>query len=825
MFTTSGKFLQRDGDPFEIRGVTYGPFAPGDVDSGLVPPQQIAADMKRISSFGLNAIRTYELPSRQVLDVCQDHGISVLATVPWSHHVDFLSQPRAAESGRDAIRRAADQLGDHPALIAFSVANEIETTLVRWLGADRVRAYLEELIDLGRSRAPGALFSYASYPSTEYLSARNADFLTYNVFLEDESVFRCYLDRLQLLAGDRPLVLGEFGLDSNANGRDNQAETLGWGIRAMREAGAAGSFVFAFSDRWFRGGNEVEGWDFGIVDRNGRKKPAAAEVKAAHAAEIAPVDGQLPMFSVICCSRNGSSTLDRCLGSLAFINYPNYEVIVVDDGSTDSTAKIAQRYADEHEHIGLVQQEHGGLSVARNFGAELAKGEILAYIDDDAWAHPNWLRFLALRYADDRGFVAVGGPNIFPNSESAEQASVAASPGRPCHVMLDDVRAEHIPGCNLSVRRSALVAIGGFDPRFTSAGDDVDFCWRLIDEGWEIGFSPGAMVWHAPRRTREAYLRQQRGYGRAEALLARKHRPRFEGAMGIHWHGAIYGGGDHKLGPDTIIYRGVFGTAGFQAVYGTTSSGIQALSSNPFWLVLGAIALPIGLFWHPALLMALVVLGTNSVAALQVAKQAVIEDEFDQLSTRVGVGILAFLQPVVRGVTRWWGMLLDGTFSGVIGLPFSRFGTGRRLAPRPKEMATVWNPEGLGRNQLLPMLEQQLRSQGIGVVRDDGWQPFDLRVREGWWRVHDLLTVTEYHENGAAMTRIGVGSRYSVGAVLIAFCVLLLLAVVGYTIAALALLPVVAAGIAFAPTGTALRQQIESAGDGLKDFSEAPKAS
>ena len=63
------------------------------------------------------------------------------------------------------------------------------------------------------------MFSYASYPSTEYLEIGNVDFLTFNVFLEEESVFQKYLRRLQLIAGDRPLVIGEFGLDSLAKWR------------------------------------------------------------------------------------------------------------------------------------------------------------------------------------------------------------------------------------------------------------------------------------------------------------------------------------------------------------------------------------------------------------------------------------------------------------------------------------------------------------------------------------------------------------------------------------------------------------------------------
>ena len=78
-------------------------------------------------------------------------------------------------------------------------------------------------------------------------------------------------------------------------------------------------------------------------------------------------------------------------------------------------------------------------------------------------------------------------------------------------MLLDDVEAEHIPGCNMAFRREVLEEIGGFDPIYRSAGDDVDVCWRLQDRGHRIGFSPAAMVWHFRRNTMKAYIGQQKG--------------------------------------------------------------------------------------------------------------------------------------------------------------------------------------------------------------------------------------------------------------------------------------------------------------------------
>src|ERR1035441_9778268 len=128
-----------------------------------------------------------------------------------------------------------------------------------------------------------------------------------------------------------------------------------------------------------------------------------------------------------------------------------------------------------------------------------------------------------------------GGPE-----DSLVAAAVMASPGGPAHVMLSDHQAEHIPGCNMAFYKEALSQIGGFDPTFHRAGDDVDLCWRLQQAGYEIGFSPAAFVWHYRRSTIGAYLRQQRGYGEAEALLVRKHPECFNSFGGNLWRGRIY---------------------------------------------------------------------------------------------------------------------------------------------------------------------------------------------------------------------------------------------------------------------------------------------
>src|SRR4029077_21028564 len=133
-----------------------------------------------------------------------------------------------------------------------------------------------------------------------------------------------------------------------------------------------------------------------------------------------------------------------------------------------------------------------------------------------------------------------GGPNIPPEDDGWIAEGVAAPPGGPIHVLISACEAGHVPGCNMAFRKSALEEIGGFDERFRVAGDDVDICWRLQESGRSLGFRAGAVVLHRRRDTVWRDLKQQYGYGKAEALLERKWPSRYNRAGSSHWSGKIY---------------------------------------------------------------------------------------------------------------------------------------------------------------------------------------------------------------------------------------------------------------------------------------------
>ena len=170
----------------------------------------------------------------------------------------------------------------------------------------------------------------------------------------------------------------------------------------------------------------------------------------------------------------------------------------------------------------LIQTENKGLSNARNLGMEAATGEIIAYIDDDAYPDPDWLKFLAASFHGAQTTLGSVVPILRLRETGLIADAVAHAPGGPVHVLLSDEIAEHIPGCNMAFRLDRLRAIGGFDPRFRVAGDDVDICWRLQERGWTLGFSPAAVGLAPSTETPSAPIGSNRRGMRKPSRIARR---------------------------------------------------------------------------------------------------------------------------------------------------------------------------------------------------------------------------------------------------------------------------------------------------------------
>jgi len=854
-----GKFFRLGEQKFCARGVTYGPFAPGEDKSHFPARAQVEKDFAQIRALNANTVRVYTVPPRWLLDLAHTHGLKLLVDVPWWKNGCFLDSAGTRATARKAVAAAVAACAHHPAVFAFSVVNEIPPDLVRWTGAEQVAEFIDELVAVAKDVDPECLCTFANFPPTEFLQPRSLDFFTFNVYLHHPKPFDNYLARLQMIADTKPLLLGEFGVDSEREGEPAKCEMLRWQIETAFNCGVAGAVVFAFTDDWWKDGHQVLDWHFGVVTRERQAKESFAVVRDAFkTAPHFPLP-RYPKVSIVVASYNGGKTLPACLTSLERLNYPNYEVILVDDGSRDDTQQIVARYRMELEdrtvakasavsdaavlpHPGplplgegaatnassasqrigsesaadsrsqaqpaspplpagegrgeggnvlklarsalpsrspiselpspnrprfrCIRQVNLGLSVARNTGIAASEGEIVAFTDSDCRADEDWLHYLVgdLLRSD---FTGIGGHNFLPPEDGWIPTAVMASPGGPAHVMLTDRLAEHIPGCNMAFYKWALDEISGFDPIYRKAGDDVDVCWRLQQRGYKIGFSSAGFVWHYRRATVNAYLKQQRGYGEAEALLVRKHPEYFNDIGSSIWRGRIYT--TAKIGVVTrapIIYHGVFGSAFFQSIYAPSPSMFLMLMTSLEWHVLVTLPLmTLGVAGAGVKFPLLLPLGIASALAsltlcIVAGRQAEIPKAKRTFWSRPLVAWLFLVQPIMRGWARYSErLMLQQT-------PLSAHETLDTLDLKRRrddrfELAGYWADYPVDRMEFLGTILRELDKQGWQNKTDNGWSEFDVEIYGSRWCHLRLITATEHHQGGKQMVRCRLNTGWS----------------------------------------------------------------
>lgn len=350
------------------------------------------------------------------------------------------------------------------------------------------------------------------------------DFLIFDAELTNRTELGAALVSCHRHVGDRPLVLGRASI---RDGVSSARATAAWLAEAALRNGAAGHF-----EPYLAPG----------------EPPATVEAQPSRLRDLST---SWPSISVVVAAHNAGSTLNECLHHCERLDYPELEVIVVDDGSTDATAAIAAA----HGGARLVSVGHRGLAAARNVGYKSARGELIAFLDADAYPSAEWPWYLALAAMND-GVGGSGGPNVPPPSDPASARIVARSPGGPVPQLLGAERAAHLPGCNMAFWKHLLERLGGFDPVFDAAADDLEFQQRVLDSGYELGYHPAALVWHHRRPGLRSYLRQQRHYGRSHATFEHRYPERFP--AGYRLRNAVHrlrsDGGETGATPFTVSY-------------------------------------------------------------------------------------------------------------------------------------------------------------------------------------------------------------------------------------------------------------------------------
>jgi glycosyltransferase involved in cell wall biosynthesis len=744
-----GKFFRLGTEKFYVKGVTYGPFVPNRQGQSLPERNQVIADFQQMLELGANCLRIYHVPPVWFMDLAQEMGLKIFLDIAWPKNLAFVGDRELTAAAHEAVRNAARTCGNHPAMFAISVVNEIPSDIVRYVGRQRLEQFIDELIVIAKAEAPDCLMTFANFPTTEYVQPRNVDFVCFNVYLHDETVFRNYMARLQNVAGDKPLMLGEYGIDTmREHTPENQAKILKAHVHAVFEEGLVGTFIFSFTDDWYVHGYQIEDWAFGLTTRDRSPKPAFAAVQDIFKRVPQTADLKLPKCSVVICSYNGASTVEACLASMERLRYPDYEVIFVDDGSTDNTQEILKKFPG----VRNIQQVNMGLSHARNVGMDAARGEITVYTDSDCEADEDWLYYLALSLVRS-GYAGMGGPNLIPDEGSWVADCVGLAPGGPTHVMIDDRTAEHVPGCNMAFYTAILKQVNGFDPQYRKAGDDVDVIWRIQNLNQSVGFAPAAQVWHFRRNTVQAYLKQQRGYGEAEALLKYKHPDHFNTLGASHWRGKIYGGDEIgvRFGGD-VVYHGLFGTGLFQTIYRRPASLVALMLMSVEWYLLGWFVLILSLAFAPLLFVSGLMFLTPLILAAIAASQAPMPKHRHWLS-RPLIAYLHLRQPIARGWARYSVRLKHKVLKAEARgyrrnkeLPFD---------PHDRRILRYWSKEH-DRLRLLQQVNQEVRVAGWRTRLDSGWHCWDMEIYASRYVKVRVTTATEHHHGVGMLTRVRV---------------------------------------------------------------------
>src|SRR5947207_13823113 len=132
-----GKFIYRGDEKLYLRGVTYGTFGPaGPEEYG--DELRVERDFKAMAASGINTVRVYTVPPPWLLDAAQRNGLLVLVGLPWEQHVAFLDDRGRASSIEDRVREGVRACAGHPAVLGYTIGNEIPAPIVRWHGRHRV---------------------------------------------------------------------------------------------------------------------------------------------------------------------------------------------------------------------------------------------------------------------------------------------------------------------------------------------------------------------------------------------------------------------------------------------------------------------------------------------------------------------------------------------------------------------------------------------------------------------------------------------------------------------------------------------------------------
>ncbi len=202
---------------------------------------------------------------------------------------------------------------------------------------------------------------------------------------------------------------------------------------------------------------------------------------------------KLPLCSIVIMTKNRAESLARTLKSLQELTYPNYEIIVVNNASTDNTEEVISQYP-----VKQISSPEANISLGRQRGVEASQGEIIAMCDDDCVPASDWLNCLVEKLLSNEKIALVGGQVInigFPEKQRYKGRGKFGRNGilKPA---INPEEADYFGSANMAFRRSIFDSIGGYDLFFTNAYEEVDLILRFRKAGYETAYENKASVEH-----------------------------------------------------------------------------------------------------------------------------------------------------------------------------------------------------------------------------------------------------------------------------------------------------------------------------------------
>jgi len=238
-------------------------------------------------------------------------------------------------------------------------------------------------------------------------------------------------------------------------------------------------------------------------------------------------------FSIVIAVRNEKEYIEKCIKSLFNQDFDGkYEVIVVDGMSNDGTYELLQELQRKYNFV-LLRNPKINAAAGRNVGIKHAKGKFIAFIDGDAYAHKDWLSSIkkVFERVDTHG---VGGPDLLPEDASFKSRAIGLVMTSPLarggrfnpstqHTMMEEERfVDHIPTCNLCLRREIFDKVGLFDESFVK-GQDLELSYRIRKAGYKLFYSPSVKVVHYRKQDFRSFARQIYKWAKAKVAIVKKH--------------------------------------------------------------------------------------------------------------------------------------------------------------------------------------------------------------------------------------------------------------------------------------------------------------